>query len=389
MNRMTHIDNHLRVLRQQAGLSQTELARTIGVTRQAIYAIEMNHYLPSTDMALRLARVLGCQVEDLFHLDSAENVIYADFIGTVPEGSSAIRAQIARVGDRTIARPLADLGEILNYAVPADGLILRAGLESPSQRGQVKVQVQLLKSIQRIEETLIVGGCDPAIFLAGSHFSSTSKPPSVIGWSMGSVQAIDALKRGDVHIAGLHLVDPVTHDANISFLKKHLKPKAYTVVRFAAWEQGLMVRRGNPKAIRGLADSTRRNVRVVNREIGAAARFLFDQQLTMVGIRPDQVRGYGDLELSHLHVGKAIVEGRADMGIGVRSAALFFNLDFLPLQEEKYDLVIPTAFLTSHPSVAGFLDTLVSRTFQTEIDALGGYDIRDMGNVINWTKASS
>ena len=77
------------------------------------------------------------------------------------------------------------------------------------------------------------------------------------------------------------------------------------------------------------------------------------------------------------------------MGIGVRSAALFFNLDFLPLQEEKYDLVIPTDFLTSHPSLPGFLNTLVSQTFQREINALGGYDIQDMGKVIEWTKGLS
>jgi molybdate-binding protein len=108
---------------------------------------------------------------------------------------------------------------------------------------------------------------------------------------------------------------------------------------------------------------------------------LLDRQLATVGVKPDQVRGYRVLAGSHLEVARAIAEGRADAGIGVRSAAKMSALDFIPLQEERYDLVMPTAYLSAHRGLSVLLDAIVSRPFRTEIEALGGYGTRETGKV--------
>jgi molybdate-binding protein len=122
---------------------------------------------------------------------------------------------------------------------------------------------------------------------------------------------------------------------------------------------------------------------MVNREDGAGARGLLDQHLVTAGIQPRKIRGYGHLAASHLEVAQVISRGQCDVGMGVGSAARLLDLDFIPLQQERYDLVIPTPYLTTHPSLSIFLETIVSRSFRAEIDALGGYDTRETGKVVD------
>lgn len=372
-----NIENRLRSLRSSKGLSQGVLARMAGVTRQAIYAIETNQYLPTTAVALRLAGVLGCRVEDLFSLVSSGEVIEGDFVGPLPPDPRT-RVKVADVHGRLFVRPVAQLGDVLNFTIPADGLLLGAA-SSGRKKTTSRVRVELIRDRRLIEEEVVVAGCDPAIFLAGEYIRRRQARASVVGWTMGSGAALDALKRGEVHVAGLHIVDVKSGESNLPYLRRHLKGDGFTVVTFASWEQGLVVPRGNPKGIRGIADLVRRDVQIVNREAGAGARLLLDQRLAVAGISSDKVKGYGQNAASHLDVAHCIAVGQADSGIGVRSAARLAGLDFIPLQEERYDLVIPTPYITSHPALANFLDALVSRPFRTEIEALGGYDTRQTG----------
>jgi molybdate-binding protein len=199
---------------------------------------------------------------------------------------------------------------------------------------------------------------------------------------MGSTAAVEALKRGEVHVAGLHVMDPRSGEANLPFVRRHLGDQAVTLVTFASWEAGLLVKGGNPKSIRGPADLVRKNVRLVNREEGSGARLLLDQRLKAEGIKAASVRGYGDVVSSHLDVGRRVAEGAADVGVGVEAIAGLLGLGFIPLQTERYDLVIPSAFLTGHPGVSRLLEALVSREVRAEIEALGGYNTRDIGRVV-------
>lgn len=381
----SNIENRLRSLRTTKGLSQGMLANMAGITRQAIYAIEANQYLPTTAVALRLAGALDCRVEDLFSLVSTGEVIEGDLLGAPPSSSAdsaRVRVKVARVGERVVIRPVAMLGEVLNYTVPADGLIIgSAGSSGRSAKAGARVRVQLLRDRRIVEGEVAVAGCDPAIFLTGEHLRRRQDKTAVVGWTMGSAAALEALKRGEVHVAGLHIVDEKSGESNLPYLRRHLKGSEYTVVTFATWEEGLMVRAGNPKSIREVADLARKDVMVVNREEGSGARLLLDQKLVTSGITASQVRGYQRIATSHCEVARLIAEGQAHAGIGVRSAARLLGLDFVPLQEERYDLVVPTVYLQTHPGLDHLLDTIVSRPFRTEIEALGGYDTRETGKV--------
>ncbi|HKR79214.1 MAG TPA: substrate-binding domain-containing protein [Nitrospira sp.] len=371
--------NRLKGVRVGKGLSRGELAVKSGITRQAVSAIEAEIYLPSTAVALKLASVLGCRVEDLFSLAESDEVIEGIFIGDPPVESqpTPLRVKVANVGSRTIVRPVTGVGDVLSYTVPADGyLIDRAKLHSGT-----KARVRLSRDRQTVERDISVAGCDPAIFLAGEHLRRQKDQASVIGWTMGSMAALQALERGEVHVAGLHLFDPSSGESNLPFLKRTLKGTAYDIVTFATWEEGFLVRSGNPKGIRSAADLGEPNVRLINREEGSGARLLLDQRLRAGGLDHARLSGYDTVVRSHFEVARAIVGHQADVGIGIRSAAQLFGLDFVPLQAARYDLVVPRAFLKSHPTLARLFDTLASRSFRNEIEALGGYDTRDTGKL--------
>jgi putative molybdopterin biosynthesis protein len=376
----SNIENRLRSIRTSKGLSQGELAAKAGITRQAVYAIENSQYLPTTAVALRLAGTLDCMVEDLFRLISSGEIVEGELVGDMP-AEDRIRVKVARIGNRTVVRPVSALGNILNFTVPADGLIV-GPLKLPGNRQTAKlVRVELLQDRRLIDGAVVVAGCDPAIYLAGEYLRRKQERTSVIEWPMGSAAAIEALKRGEVHVAGLHLVDAKTGESNLPYLRKHLRGEGYTVVTFAAWEAGLLVRRGNPKGIRDVSDLARGDVEILNREEGAGARILLDLKLQDAGIPTHKIKGYRRLAASHVEVAGLVSTGSVDAGIGVRAVAKLFDLDFIPLREERYDLVMPTRYLTSHAGLNHLIDTMVGRTFRTEIEALGGYDMRETGKV--------
>jgi molybdopterin molybdotransferase/putative molybdopterin biosynthesis protein len=373
--------NRLKSVRIAKGLSQGELAAKSGITRQAVSAIESDVYLPTTAVALRLASVLACRVEDLFSLAPTDELIEGTFIGTPPSSVEArtvpLRVKVAKVGTKTIVRPVAGLGDVLSYTVPADGYLI----ETSSQRLGVKARVRLSRGRDTVERDISVAGCDPAIFLAGEHLRRQKEQASVIGWTMGSMAALEALQRGEVHVAGLHLFDPLSGESNLPFLKRALKGTAYDVVTFATWEEGLLVQPGNPKGIRSVSNLADPNVTLINREEGSGARLLLDQRLRIAGLDPVRLSGYETILQSHFEVARAIAGHQADVGIGIRSAAHLCGLDFVPLQAARYDLVVPTAYFKSHPTLANLFDTLVSRPFRNEIEALGGYDTRETGKL--------
>ena len=374
----SHFQNRLRVVRVERGFSQEELAKQSGITRQAVSSIEANVYLPTTAVALRLASVLGCHVEELFSLAATEPILAGILVGAIPPSGpvpSPVRVKVATVGKRTIVRPVTGLGDVLSFTIPTDGYLADVqGVKIGST-----VRVKLSRDRRVIEQEISVAGCDPAIFLAGEHLRRQKDQTSVVGWTMGSMAALRALQQGEVHVAGLHLYDPATGESNLPVLRRVLKGSRYEVVTFATWEEGFLVRPGNPKSIRSAADLAEPGVTLVNREEGAGARVLLDQQLRAAGISSTVVQGYGCLVSSHFEVARVIAGQQADVGIGIRSAAQLFGLDFVPLQSARYDLVVPNAYLKTHPTLAHLFETLVSRPFRNEIEALGGYDTHDTG----------
>ena len=382
MKRRHREENRLRAARIERRLSQAELAEAAGLTRQAIYSIERNLYLPNVATALRLARTLDRRVEDLFGREEDGTLLDGELLGRKREGPLTTRAKVWSVGERTLVLPVASLGAGLTYSTPADGLIVGPARSHGMSRRIRRVRVQLLQDERVVRQQVVVAGCDPAIQLVAERLRQHREPASVLGWPMGSTAAVEALRRGEVHIAGLHVVDPRSGEANLPFVRRHLGQQAVTLVTFATWEAGLLVKGGNPKAIRGPADLVRKDVRLVNREEGSGARMLLDQRLRAEGIKAASVRGYGDVVSSHLDVGRRVAENAADVGVGVEAIAALLGLGFIPLQTERYDLVIPSAFLTGHPGVGRLLEALVSREVRAEIEALGGYSTRETGQVV-------
>lgn len=372
--------NHLKEIRVQKGFSQNELAGRTGITRQAVSAIESNLYLPTTAVALRLASVLGCRVEDLFSLSETENIVKGRLIGYLSPGETPalpIRVKVTVVGKRTVVRPMTGLGEQLSFTIPADGYVAA----KQDHAAGTNVRVNLSRSRQAIEQEISVAGCDPAIFLAGEHLRKQKDHSTVVGWTMGSMAALKALQDGEVHVAGLHLFDPSTGQSNLPFLRRTLRGSGYEVVTFATWEEGFLVRRGNPKSIHTVADLAEPGVTLANREEGSGARLLLDQQLHAAEIDSARVQGYDRTLSSHFEIARAVAGHQTDTGIGIRSAAQLFDLDFVPLQTTRYDLVVPKAYLKSHPTLPHLFETLATRPFRHEIEALGGYDTRDTGKL--------
>jgi molybdate-binding protein/DNA-binding XRE family transcriptional regulator len=365
------------------GVAQGDLARRVGLTRQALHAIETGRYMPNVGVALRLAQALGCRVEDLFGASrrGAAGITVATLL-TKPRERPPTRAKLWCVSGRTCALPMEALEPSVGYAVAADGVIV--GRPQPSQ-DRPRVRVKLWRSRHEIERTIAVAGCDPAVHLVGQHFRRLVEGSELVGWTLGSTAALDALEDGDVHVAGIHVVDPRTGESNVPFLRRRLRSRAYSVVTFASWEAGLLVRRGNPKRIRGIPDLGRRDVRLVNREPGSGARLLLDERLRREQLPPGRVHGYDDVARSQLEVGRRIAEGGADAGVGVLTVARLLGLDFMSLQTERYDLVMPSALLRSHSGLEAFLDALLSPQVRADIEALGGYDTRETGRRVDWT----
>jgi molybdate-binding protein/DNA-binding XRE family transcriptional regulator len=377
----TETGNRVREKRQARRLSQKQLADLAGITRQAICAVEANQYSPSTSVALKLAQALRCRVEDLFHLKGGGEVVEGELIGPLPKELRKVRAQVSQVGDRVLVRSLSGQGELASLSTTADGLIVERGSDAKF------VKVQLFESREALGRNILVAGCDPAMFLAAEHLKQGAKD-KLVPCLMGSSTAIGALKRREVHVAGVHLVDERSGNWNLPYLERHLKGMECLVVTFAHWEEGLIVRPGNPKKIRGAADLARSTVRIVNRESGSGARRLLDRELENCGIRPASIKGYGDEVFSHLEVGARVKAGLADAGVAIEAAASMCGLDFIALQRERYDLVIPKVHYDTLPGLRRLLDIMVGKTFRDELDGLGGYDTREIGRVVDRATAN-
>jgi putative molybdopterin biosynthesis protein len=369
------MENHLRERRQALALSQKQLADLAGITRQAVSALETNQYSPATSVALQLARALRCRVEDLFSLKQTGEIIEGELLGALPQNEAAVRAQVTQIGDRVLVRPLHGVGELASLSATADGVIIQSNAD------ESLVKVKLLKEREAVRRKIVVGGCDPAMFLAVKHVPKRDQE-NLVPFLMGSGSALEALKRGEVHVAGIHLAEESSGVWRLPNLKYSLGDMDCMVVTFAHWEEGFIVRHGNPKKIRSIADIVSPTVKIVNREKGSGARRLLDKQLNSSAMNPNRIKGYDDEVLSHLDLASRIKSGLADTGIGIRAAAAIYGLDFTPLQDERYDLVIPKVYYETLGCLKELLDTIMSKPFRDEVEALGGYDTRETGKIV-------
>jgi molybdate-binding protein len=190
---------------------------------------------------------------------------------------------------------------------------------------------------------------------------------------VGSLGGLMALRKGTCHLAGSHLLDTETGEYNISYIKRYLKGLKVSVFHLSLRDQGLILAKGNPKAIKSLEDLRRKDITFVNRQAGSGTRVLFDYRLAKLGIGPESIKGYEHEEFTHMAVAVDVLSGAADCGVGIYAAARALDLDFIPLEKEQYDLLIPSALVES-PPMRLLLETIRSQEFKDRVMALGGYD---------------
>ena len=371
---MASIGNALARARMARDLTQTELARRAGMSRQALGAIESGAYHPGVAIAIRLAHELGASVESLFGEidDETSTLVDASWFDDerLPPARSQSRVALARVGGKVVAvaQPAAHL-----TLVPAAGVLQRARRH--------RADVATFQLPDEIDSTILMAGCDPAVAILVDWLARRRSPLHAVALACSSREALRAVVDGRAHVAGVHLRDQKSGEYNLAPIRRALGHHRSMVVNFARWELGLATAPGNPLAIRGFADLERSGLRIVNREDGSGARSALDQALGELGLKSERIAGYQFEVGGHLEVAAAIAAGLADAGVTIRLGADAYGLHFLPHRDERYDLVIMEREAESAP-IKAMLDALNSRRFAREISQLCAYDTAQMGQII-------
>lgn len=364
--------NQLKLIRTRLGLSQQDLATAAGVARQTIGGIEAELYAPSAMVALRLAKALGCKVEEIFWLVDEETVVAAAPVSGM-QRDTPLRLSLARIGEHWVAYPLQGDAAFRNEMVPADGVgILRSGADT--------VSVSLLDDKETLGRSAVLAGCSPALSL-WARSAERWYPGLRVQWRhANSTQSLTSLAHGEVHAAGIHLWDPGVEEANVMHVRRILPGREVALVNLGVWVEGIAVQNGNPKSISGAGDLARDEVVLVNREEGAGSRIMLDSLLQAAGVGHTEVRGYDNLGGSHQEVALAIARGTADAGLTTESVAITFGLGFVPVNRVRYDLAVPVEYLTHEP-VRQLLSTLQHRWVRSQLATLCGYDTSMTGDI--------
>lgn len=329
--------------RQAAGLSQRALADAVGISRQALSAVEAGRSVPSTVLSLRLARTLGCTVEDLFALPAPA------VPGLSLPALSGRRVALAQVGAQWVAHPLPTTA-----AEPADGIVAPDGSVEP------------LRDLSALSGGVLLAGCAPILgVLAGA---GARWLPSTSGASLR------ALAAGRVHVAGLHLARRDEPGAHEQLVQATLPGVAVEIIRLIVWREGIAVAPGNPLGLRSSADLGRPGLRVAQRPEGSGAARVLSAALAEAGIASVS----GPAAATHADAAQALVHGAADAAVLAEPVAEAFGLGFVPLVEERFELVVRAAD-RGHAGLARLRERLESARFSREVRSMGAYDVTDIG----------
>ncbi len=291
-----------------------------------------------------------------------------------------LRVSIGKVGPRHVATPLARAAGSITTLTRAEGIIRIPALSEGISQNEA-VQAELLVNEQDLNHTVvIIGSHDITIDILADEIRRKGRNIRVSSGNVGSLGGLMALKKGSCHISGSHLLDTKTGQYNLSYIRRYLKGLRISVFHLVRRDQGLIVARGNPKGIRGIEDLAGGNVSFVNRQAGSGTRVLFDYKLDQLGISPESIKGYDHDEFSHMSVAVDVLSGAADSGLGIYAAARALDLDFIPLEKEQYDLIIPSTIL-DQPNIRAVLETVGSRNFRKRVLSLGGYDPSKSGQL--------
>jgi putative molybdopterin biosynthesis protein len=290
-----------------------------------------------------------------------------------------VRVAVGEVNGRFVTTPISRGAGVITSLVRADGIVRIPRFSEGADAGS-DVTVHLYRDARDLAHTILAIGSHDLTLDLIAQFLAERSGARLASANVGSLGGLVALRRGECHLAGSHLLDPETGIYNQSAVRRYLPDEDVVLVTLVGREQGWLVPAGNPKKIAGWEAAARDDVQLVNRQRGAGTRVLLDYELSKLGIAPEQVRGYGREEYTHLAVAAAIVSGTADFGLGIQAAARALKLDFVPLAHEQYDLVMTRQTFESD-RLRPLLDLLHDDGFKTAVSAMPGYDVSVMGNV--------
>lgn len=292
-----------------------------------------------------------------------------------------VRVKVGKVGDKFVAAPLARGAGVAMSLVRADGFCVIEQNSEGVEAGE-KVNIELYRSKSEIENTVvIIGSHDLILDIIADMMPEKHNNMFVSSTHVGSMGGLMALRRGEAHMAPIHLLDEETGQYNIPYVKR-LFDEPMAIIKGVNRIQGIMVKKGNPLGIKTIEDLARPEVRYVNRQRGAGTRVLFDYRLKQLGISTGDINGYEREMTTHMAVAAAVASDSADAGMGVLSAANAMGLDFIEVAYEEYDFAVPVKFLES-PHIKAFIEIIQSDEFKQKLDELGGYTCESSGTVIN------
>ncbi len=360
-------DSPIRQKRLEKRLPQKEVASRVGITRQALHSIETGRYIPNTLVAIRLARALGSRVEEIF--PCWEGIDLPSLSGPFPQEEGGRRLVLADVRGRLIPYPVERLEEGSGAFVAADALLPDDRKEGPWT---------LLSSASAIQRSAFLLGCDPGIGLLVERIAAVSRDR--LRWvPCASEKAAAALRAGQTHLAGCHLPGGEARN-NVALAREALQGVGGILVRFAQWEEGIAVPRGNPLGVRSVGDLTNPRLRFLNRDVGAGSRTLLDDLLRKQGVPGNAIQGYQRTARSPVSAARAVAGGAADAALTNRACAHAQGLEFVPLGTSDFDWIVPQDQV-DHPTVALLLDLLSDSRMRAEFAALPGYEVSRMGTV--------
>lgn len=325
-----------------------------------------------------IARLLGIAVEENEKVKATISRQIASPMGV----DEFIRVKVGVVNDKYIVTPVGRGAGLLMSLVRADGII-RISADTEALSAGTEVEVELIRNKNEIENTIVcIGSHDNTLDMLANTVKKNHPEFSLSSAHVGSMGGLMALKRGEAHFAGTHLLDEQSDQYNIPFIKRLLADKKIVLVNLVYRQQGFLVKKGNPKNIKGFEDLMRDDVIFINRQGGSGTRLLLDKHLRELGINPYIIKGYDREEYTHMAVASAVLTGLADTGIAVYSSSVALGLDFIPVANERYDLAIPSEFMDMQ-MIRILLDIIRSdKEFRATVESLGGYDTRDMGRIV-------
>lgn len=306
-------------------------------------------------------------------LEKVEAVISKRIVSSL-KSKEFVRVNLGYVNDKLVATPLSSGAGVTMSLVKADGIgIIPRNLEGVEAGDSI--EVELLKPLSSIKNTLVsIGSHDLIMDILGDIVKLSSG-------HVGSMGGILAMKRGECHLAPIHLLDEETGEYNINYVKKYFPNTKMALIKGVKRKQGFIVQKGNPKNIKDFKDLVREDVSYVNRQRGAGTRILLDYHLKLDNLNPEDIKGYSREMTTHMAVATAVKTGTATTGLGIYSAAKALDLDFIDITYEDYDFLVDYRML-ENPMIQEFIKVLKSQEFQERVRSLGGYEFANTGDIV-------